>query len=132
MTEIDTAIDGYDVYCDRLTAAAGASNGMTMQQAEETNLGSGMMSPSWSHPPQQQMSQSQHQQQVVNERNQPQTDNLGSSSSSIGAQGSLYGNPIALGLGMGMPTGGPAGLWGTEMGNGAQDWDFGLMLAGGH
>lgn len=127
MTEIDTAIDGYDVYVDRLTAAAGVSNGMNAQSADGTNPGSGMMPPSWTS---QQQQQAHQQQSGVNER-QGQMSQPGEGGGII-QQSGLYNNPIAVGLGMGMPTVGSTGVWGSDMANGAQDWDWGLMLAGGH
>lgn len=117
MTEIDTAIDGYDVYVDRLTAAAGASNGLNMQASDGTDPS--MMSQDWASQQHHQL----HQQQAG-------ADGRSTGQMNSGSDG-LYNNPI-IGLGMGMPTVGSNGMWGTDMENGAQDWDWGLMLAGGH
>jgi hypothetical protein len=121
MTEIDTAIDGYDVYVDRLTAAAGASNGLNMQAGDGADPG--IISQGW--PQQHQM----HQQQSSADGGN--AGQMGSQTDGTMPQGGLYNNPI-VGLGMGMPTVGSNGMWGTDMENGAQDWDWGLMLAGGH
>lgn len=107
LTELDSAIDGYDVFVDRLTGAVDGTSGQA---------GDNMM---WSSS--QQQSQQQQQQQHGGQQH---------------GQGQEYTpEMMGYGLGLGGSSGSSmTGMWGTDMGDtpGGGDWDWAFMMAGGH
>lgn len=132
MTEIDTAIDGYDMYVNRLSSAAaagGASNvGMNM-----ANSGHNMVPPSWPPPPHQDHGGGGGGMNDPASRARQHSGQAGTNHGEMGSQDAFNNPTMGIGVGMGLGMGMPAsGMWGAETGNAGQDWDWGLMLAGGH